>query len=110
MDLEQIVFTIISHAGNARSNCFEALKYAKDGNFIEAENYIKKASEELLEAHHIQTNMIQKEAAGDKQEVTLLLMHAEDHLMNAILAKELIVEMIELYKIIYETKGVISNV
>lgn len=110
MDLEQIVFTIISHAGNARSNCFEALKYAKEGNIIEAENYISKASEELLEAHHIQTNMIQKEAAGEKQEVTLLLMHAEDHLMNAILAKELITEMIELYKTIYETKGAISNV
>ncbi|MDI3310612.1 MAG: PTS lactose/cellobiose transporter subunit IIA [Thermoanaerobacterium sp.] len=109
MDLEQIVFTIISHAGNARSNCFEALKYAKEGNFIEAENYISKASEELLESHHIQTNMIQKEASGEKQDVTLLLMHAEDHLMNAILAKELITEMIELYKTIYETKGAISN-
>ncbi|KUK34465.1 MAG: Phosphotransferase system PTS, lactose/cellobiose-specific IIA subunit, partial [Caldanaerobacter subterraneus] len=87
MNLEQIVFTIISHAGNARSICFDALKHAKEGNFVEAENCLNKASEELLEAHHVQTDMIHKEAQGEKQEVTLLLIHAEDHLMNAILAK-----------------------
>ncbi|NNG67860.1 PTS lactose/cellobiose transporter subunit IIA [Caldanaerobacter subterraneus] len=110
MNLEQIIFTIISHAGNARSNAFEALKYAKEGNFGKAEECLKKASEELLEAHHVQTDMIHKEAAGEKQEVTLLLVHAEDHLMNAILAKELITEMIELYKIIYQTKGATYNV
>ncbi|UZQ83318.1 PTS lactose/cellobiose transporter subunit IIA [Thermoanaerobacter sp. RKWS2] len=105
MDLEQIVFTIISHAGNAKSNSFEALKHAKEGNFKEAEDCLKKAGEELLQAHHVQTDMIHKEARGEKQEVTLLLVHAEDHLMNAILAKELITEIIELYKIIYQPKG-----
>jgi PTS system cellobiose-specific IIA component len=104
MNVEEIVFTIISHAGNARSNCYEALKYAKEGNFNEAEIYIKKAGEEILKAHHVQTDMIQKEASGEKQEITLLLMHAEDHLMNAILAKELIKEMVELYRII-QPKG-----
>ncbi len=104
MDLEQIVFTIISHAGNARSNSFEALKYAKDGDFTKAETYIKEAGDELLEAHHIQTDLIQREASGDKQDVSLLLMHAEDHLMTAILAKELITEMIDLYKTLYEKK------
>ncbi|MGJ7044249.1 PTS lactose/cellobiose transporter subunit IIA [Thermoanaerobacterium thermosulfurigenes] len=110
MDFEQIVFTIISHAGNARSLCFEALKCAREGNILEAENHIKDASDELLEAHHIQTDMIQKEASGDKQEVTLLLMHAEDHLMTAILAKELITEMIEMYKVINNTKESSLNV
>jgi len=105
MDLEQVIFTIISHAGNARSDAFEALKYSKDGNFEKAEESLKKAGEELLEAHHIQTDMIHKEASGNKQEVTLLLVHAEDHLMNAILAKELITEIMELYKVIYQTKG-----
>ncbi|HAA80375.1 MAG TPA: PTS lactose/cellobiose transporter subunit IIA, partial [Thermoanaerobacter sp.] len=43
MNLEQIVFTIISHAGNARSICFDALKHAKEGNFVEAENCLNKA-------------------------------------------------------------------
>ena len=109
MDLEQIIFTIISYSGDARSDCFEALKYAKNGSFSEAEDCIKKANEKLLEAHHVQTDMLQKEALGDRRQVTLLLMHAEDHLMTAILAKELIGEMVQLYKTIYQREGDFAN-
>lgn len=98
MDLEEIVFTIISHAGIAKSMCFEALSYAKKGDFEAAEGLLLKAREELYETHDIQNNMIQKEACGEKQELSLLLMHAEDHLMAAMLAKDLIEEMIEMYK------------
>lgn len=98
MGLEEIVFTIISHAGSAKSMCFEALRLARNGDFQTAEALINKAKEELYETHDIQNNMIQKEACGERQEVTLLLMHAEDHLMNAMLAKDLIEEMIEMYK------------
>lgn len=110
MDLEQIVFEIISHAGNARSNCYEALRLSKEGNIEQAYKFIDRAKDELIETHKIQTSLLQKEASGDHQNVTLLLMHAEDHLMTAILAKELITEMIELYKTIYETKGDSLNV
>ena len=105
MDLESIVFAIIVHAGNAKSNCFEALNAAKNGNFEEADKLIEGAKNELLKAHHVQTDMLQKEAAGDKQQITLLLIHAEDHLMSALLAKDLIEEIIELYKALYD-KGV----
>jgi PTS system cellobiose-specific IIA component len=105
MELENIVFNIILHAGNAKSNCFEALHAAKDRNFEKADQLIEQAKNELLEAHHVQTDMLQKEAAGEKKEVTLLLVHAEDHLMNAILAKDLIEEMIKLYKVLH-AKGV----
>ncbi|WML34842.1 PTS lactose/cellobiose transporter subunit IIA [Clostridium sp. OS1-26] len=104
MELEQIVFNIISHAGSAKSICFEALNLAKKGEFKEAENLINKAKEELYETHGIQNTMIQKEALGQKQEVTLLLMHAEDHLMNAMLAKDLIVELIDMYKLNYSNR------
>ncbi|AFK85147.1 MULTISPECIES: PTS lactose/cellobiose transporter subunit IIA [Thermoanaerobacterium] len=106
MELEEIVFQIILNAGNAKSNCFDALKSAKEGDFKSAENYISKAEEEIIKAHNIQTSMLQKEANGDHQIVTLLLMHAEDHMMSAILAKDLITEMIDLYKLIYSGKGV----
>lgn len=105
MDLENIVFAIIVHAGNAKSNCFEALNAAKERNFEEADKLIEKAKNDLLEAHHVQTDMLQKEAAGNKQQITLLLIHAEDHLMSAILAKDLIEEMIKLYRALHE-KGV----
>ena len=109
MDLEEIVFQIILNAGNAKSSCFEALKNAKEGDFKSAEKYLKNAEEEIVKANNIQSSMLQKEANGDHQNVTLLLMHAEDHMMSAILARDLITEMIELYKFIYQTKGIMLN-
>lgn len=105
MELEEIVFTIISHAGNAKSLCFQALQLAKRGSFKEADELIKKANKELCETHNIQNAMIQKEASGEKQELSLLLMHAEDHLMNAMLAKDLIVELIDMHKEGYDDKN-----
>lgn len=98
MGLEEIVFTIISHAGSAKSMCFEALRAARTGDFNTAETLINNVKNELYETHDIQNSLIQKEAYGEKQEVTLLLVHAEDHLMSAMLAKDLIEEMIEMYK------------
>ena len=98
MNSEQIVFTIIMHAGDARSHALEALRYAREGNGDEAEQSMAKAKSELVEAHHIQTELLQAEAGGQKQDVNLLLIHAQDHLMTAILAKDLIEEMILMYK------------
>jgi len=97
MNSEQIVFTIIMHAGDARSHALEALRYAREGNNDEAEKSMAKAKSELVEAHHIQTELLQAEARGEKQEVNLLLIHAQDHLMTAILAKDLIEEMMLMY-------------
>lgn len=110
MNLEEIVFTIISHAGNAKSMCFEALRSARSEDFEKAELLIKEAKEELSETHSIQFGMIQKEARGEKQEITLLLMHAEDHLMSAILAKDLIEQMIEMCKENKKYREVIKDV
>jgi PTS system cellobiose-specific IIA component len=98
MNMENIVFSIILHAGNAKSNCFEALSAARAGNYAEAERLLEQAKKELLEAHQVQTGMLQKEAAGDKQQLSLLLIHAEDHLAGALLARDLIEEMIRMYK------------
>lgn len=108
MSFEEIIFTIISQAGTARSMCFEALKFARNGEFEKADKLIEEAKNELIKTHDIQNTMIQKEAMGQKQEVSLLLVHAEDHLMNAILAKDLISEMIKMYKQ-NRYKGMIDN-
>ncbi|STY42998.1 Lactose-specific phosphotransferase enzyme IIA component [Listeria grayi] len=56
------------------------------------------ADDALLEAHHSQTALIQGEARGDRTEVSLLLVHAQDHLMNAITFKDLAKEIVELYR------------
>lgn len=98
MEAEQVAFSIIINAGDARSHAFEALRYAREQKFTEAAESIAQAKTQLIAAHRIQTDLLQGEARGEKQEINLLLIHAQDHLMNAILAKDLIEEMILLLK------------
>lgn len=98
METEQVVFSIILHAGDARSHALEALRYAREQKFTEAEESMAQAKTQLIAAHRIQTDLLQAEARGEKQEINLLLIHAQDHLMTAMLAKDLIEEMILMLK------------
>lgn len=103
--LEQVSFMIISAAGDAQSMMLEALEKARQGEFEEAEALMKQADKEVLKAHKSQTGLIMKEAQGEKSEYSVLMVHAQDHLMNAMLAKQLIKEMIKLYREIKSGKN-----
>lgn len=96
--MEEIIFSIIIHGGNARAKAYDALKFAQNGDFAKAQEALNESEEELRLAHNIQTDIIQKEAGGTKVEVTVLFVHAQDHLMTAVSEKGLIENMIELYK------------
>lgn len=98
MDLETIAMTLVGNAGEGRSLAFEALNEAKKGNFEKAEQLLKESQERTLAAHEIQTQLICNEANGNKTEMSLLMVHAQDHLMTSMLARELITELIEIYK------------
>jgi len=52
----------------------------------------------MIIAHRFQTDLIQGEARGEKVEIRLILIHAQDHLMNAMTVIDLAKEIIELYK------------
>lgn len=98
LSIEEIAMTLIGNSGEARSLAFEALKEAKSGNYEEAKDYLEKAKERSLVAHSMQTELICNEADGNGIDMNLLMVHAQDHLMTSILARELISEIIELYK------------
>ncbi len=92
--MEEIVMQLVGYAGEGRSYAFEALRLARKKDFVAADEALKKCSEALLEAHHTQTDLIQGEINGEKTPLSLLMVHAQDHLMTAMLAKELIEELI----------------
>ena len=46
----------------------------------------------------MQTNLIQKEAGGEKTEVSLLMVHAQDQLMSAMESRTLLERMVILHK------------
>lgn len=97
-DMQMLSFNIILHAGNARSNAMEAIAFAKDYKFEEARQKIEEAEQEFTEAHHMQTKLLQDEASGKNNEVSVILVHAQDHLMTAMTVKDLANEMIEMYE------------
>jgi cellobiose PTS system EIIA component len=97
-NLEQVIFQIILHGGNGRSAAMEAMQAAKQGDFEGARQKLMESDNAMNEAHHIQTSLIQGEIRGEKTEISLLMVHAQDHLMNAMTVKDLAVEMVELYQ------------
>lgn len=100
MNLEEISFNIICFAGNARSMCIEALELSRQGKFDEAEKLIAEAEEELNKSHGFQSKLIMAEANGDELTPNILLIHSQDHLMNAITVKDMAKEMMEMHKMI----------
>jgi len=97
MNTEEISFKIISLAGDAFSKLIEALQMAKKGELQEVEALIKSAKAQVNEAHNAQTGLIVKEAQGENPEFSVLLIHAQDTLMNTILTMTLVEEMISMY-------------
>ena len=100
--MEEQIFELISHAGDAKGYAYEALKAAKENKMDKAEELLNKSQEELDMAHNTQTKLIQAEINGEDLKISLLLIHAEDHLMAAISEKSLIKEMIEIIKLIHQ--------
>jgi PTS system cellobiose-specific IIA component len=94
----EVVMGIIVTAGSARSFAMEAIHLAKEGKFDEAKEAIQNSSEALSEVHHIQTDLLQRGAKGEEIAVSLFMVHAQDHLMTGILARDLAQEIIELYE------------
>jgi len=97
-DMELIAFEIISNVGMGKSLVIEAIREARKGNYEVSEQKIKEVNEFLLKGHHAHTNLIQKEAAGEKLEFSLIIMHAEDQLISAETIKDLGIEIIEMHK------------
>ena len=97
-ELQLAAFEIILHSGTARTSVHEALDDMKNGAFQEAEEKLAAADEELLQAHHAQTDLLQKYASGTEIKIEIIMVHAQDHLMTTMTLKEVAIEMMHMYK------------
>lgn len=97
-EMQLLAFEIIGYAGDCLSLHYEALEKAKQGDYAACEKLKKQAKESMQEAHHRQTDLLSKESQGEDMTLALIMVHAQDHLMNAILAEKLIDELIDLHK------------
>ena len=100
-DLEEVVMGLIINSGQARSLAYAALKQAKQakqGDFAAAKTTMEQSRTALNEAHLVQTKLIESDQGEGKMKVSLVLVHAQDHLMTSMLARELVAELIELHE------------
>lgn len=100
MKLEDAAFKIISAAGDGKAQVAEAMQEARHGNFGKAQEYLKKADAKIMEAHAMQTEeFLKKEAAGEiKEQLNVIVSHAQDYVMTALVMKEMAEEMLHIYE------------
>lgn len=89
---------VVAFSGNARSNFLEALDLAKAGKFEEADQYIKMGMENLDLASLAQKDFLANEAEGSREGLDFLAIHAQDHYMTTLLLRDLINNLIDIYK------------
>lgn len=103
--MESIILNLITNSGEAKSLAMEAIAFSKVKSFEQAHEALEKAAKCLSLAHKSQTALIQAEAGGQQTELSMLLIHAQDHLMNAITTNDLAGEMVALYEMIFNKLG-----
>lgn len=90
---------VIVEAGDCKSYAMEAIDHAREGRFEEAYECLEQAGKALVSVHEVQTDMIRAETTGEKKiEITLLMIHAQDHIMSAVTTKELAAELVFIYE------------
>lgn len=103
IEFEEILMTLISNSGDAHACAIEAVRKARAGDFTSADERINEGQKTLQVAHDLHFQMLKKDMKEPNTiEMTLLLTHAQDHLMNAQTTHDLAKEMVEMCR---EMKG-----
>ena len=99
-EFEKQIMGLISSSGESRSKAFEALQKVRSHDYESAEKLLQESKDLDVEAHNIQTKMIQQELSEDVDSgpISLLMVHAQDHYMTAQLSRDLIEELITIFQ------------
>ena len=93
-----VAMGLITGAGDSRSYCMESIDLAREGKFDEARKALDGAVKAMIETHEVQTDLIREEMTGESHPVSLLMVHAQDHLNLAIIMRDIAEEMIRIYE------------
>ncbi len=95
--LELAMIEIVALSGDARTKLLGAVREAKAGSLDRARGLVSEAQDLLNDAHNAQTDLLTAEARGDLTQPTVLLVHAQDHLMCTMLLRDVIDALIDIY-------------
>jgi PTS system cellobiose-specific IIA component len=97
-NLEETVMELIINAGESRSCAMQALYAAKAGKWDEVDQLLEESTAASKLAHKVQTSLIGLDQGTGKVPVNLIMVHAQDHIMTSMLARELIEELIAVHR------------
>ncbi len=100
-----VAMGLIAGAGDARSSCMEAIELAKEGKFQEAREALTRADDSMVAAHETQTQLIRDEMSGESEGVSLLMVHAQDHLNLALVMRDVAEEFIQIHQRLMKLEG-----
>ena len=100
-----VAMGLIAGAGDARSSCMEAIELAKEGKFQEAREALTRADDSMVAAHETQTQLIRDEMSGESEGVSLLMVHAQDHLNLALVMRDVAEEFIQIHQRLRRLEG-----
>ena len=83
-DSLEVAMTLIMYGGEAKSCAIEAIAAAKKQDFDRAQERLSQAQKALLQ--------------GEKTELSLFMVHGQDHLMTSIAFVDLAKEIVDLHK------------
>lgn len=98
VSMEQIVMELVVNSGMARSMAMAAIDEAERGEITNAREQLEAAKTQISKAHEFQTDLIAQEAGGNHQEVSLIMVHGQDHLMTAMVVIDLAEKFINMYE------------
>lgn len=107
---EVVSFQLISIAGDAMGKLFEAMEASKKCEMAQAHTLVQEGKALLNDAHNAQTSLLVADANGEKTDVNVLLIHAQDTLMNTVLAETFVNEIIALNDRINQLESKIEKI
>ena len=99
-DPYEVAFGLILAAGNSKAKAYEAIEAAREDRFDDAHALIRDSAEEFKAAHKLQFGLLQKEAKKQHIDLNIILVHAQDHLTMALMARENAEELTHVYSAI----------
>ncbi|WP_339021319.1 PTS lactose/cellobiose transporter subunit IIA [Spiroplasma endosymbiont of Atherix ibis] len=78
----EISMEMISCIGTSKSNAILAIRAARQKEFDKSKELIKLAELEMNKAHNLHFDIVAREANGEKLDLKLIFLHAEDQMLT----------------------------
>lgn len=89
---------IIANGGEGKSYAMTSIQQARAGKYEEAKESLKNAKESILKSHLAHSELLFYDANHQDLQLSLLMVHAADHLTGADIIQNLAEELIYMYK------------